>query len=597
MGTAYADGNTPDGAQLMRPASGRWQALRNGLVGALRRFPVSVAALLGLAVYVNLGIAEVIDLTGDDFLRAHMALGSAAMVAAAAMLVGERLRIETAQRHVMSLLPATALGLTMWHWEQLGIAFPALFLAAALTIPLAPYLRRDPSGFWAFAWHLLHAAALAFLAVIIFCLGLSAIFASIDYLFGVDIDSDVYEHIWATGLGFVGPVFALSLIPAGFPERDAPEPNDAIVAGARVLFDFVVVPLLLNYAAVLHVYAAKIALIDGTLPRGQIGWMVLGFGLAVLGARIIVHPMGALVRWPTRLFLRFWAIGLVVPLGLLAVAVWERIDTYGITPERYALALFALVLAIVMAMQLVRRLRGDVRLIAGIGALALFVTSAGPWGMIPVSARSQFDRLVDRLAEAGATTDGVLTASSTGCDRCLAAQRRFCLPAMTDPPRHAFSRRSTSTRSRWRRRTSGASISAGERARPPSTVTTSSCRIWSSARTSRRSRWRPATACLSCSRATPRTGSFWRSVPVRAHKSSPCSIFTGRFRSALKPMRRCLRANGRRFSSRLRWRESAWRFCSAMAAAGSPRPSSRSISASLICFCAGRIGRPSRRPS
>ena len=45
-------------------------------------------------------------------------------------------------------------------------------------------------------------------------------------------------------------------------------------ARLRILTDFVAVPLLAVYAALLHAYALKI-LVTGELPRNQIGWMML----------------------------------------------------------------------------------------------------------------------------------------------------------------------------------------------------------------------------------------------------------------------------------------------------------------------------------
>ena len=304
-----------------------------------------------------------------------------------------------------SLVLAASVGSALWYWDRLGVAFPALFVAAVASIPLAPYVRREPAGFWAFIWRLIHAAALAFIAIIVFCAGLSAIFASIDYLFGVDIKSSLYGHIWSIGLGFVGPLFALSLIPTTFPERDEPDAADIFVAGLRILSDFVAVPLLAVYVVILHVYALKI-LIESELPKGQIGWMVLTFGLAVLALRVVVYPMAVFAWMPTRLFLRWWPIGLVVPLGLLLIALWQRVSIYGVTPERYALGLFALFLGLVLLTQLSARTRDDVRVVPALAALALFVGSFGPWGMFAVSARSQMDRLTDHLAHAGVLGDG-----------------------------------------------------------------------------------------------------------------------------------------------------------------------------------------------
>jgi Domain of unknown function (DUF4153) len=133
----------------------------------------------------------------------------------------------------------------------------------------------------------------------------------------------------------------------------------------------------------------------------------------VLALRVVVHPLADLARTPTQLFLLWWPVGLVVPLVLLVIALWQRVDTYGVTPERYALGLFALFLGLVLLAQVSRSTRGDIRIIPALGALALFLGSFGPWGMFGVSARSQMARLMRELADAGAIENGVLVDNLT----------------------------------------------------------------------------------------------------------------------------------------------------------------------------------------
>ncbi|MGH6923595.1 MAG: DUF4153 domain-containing protein [Propylenella sp.] len=385
----------------------RQRDVRGALVAAFGRFPVAVLALAILAAVVNIEIAEFATISEYVLFRSVLASVGAAAIAVAAVLLCESRGFDAPRRHALSLVLAAAVGAALWYWRELAVTFPTVLLAAFLAIPLAPFVRWATGGFWTFVWRAAHASALALIAVVVFCLGLSAIFASIDYLFGVGIDDSLYGHVWATGLGFAGPVFALSLFPTHFPERDDADPANIFVAGARLLSDFVVAPLVAAYAVILHVYALKI-LAEGELPKGQIGWMVLTFGLAVLAVRVVVGPLAGLVRAPTRLFLRFWAAGLVVPLALLVVAVWERIDAYGVTPERYALGLFALFLALVLISQVWPRWRSDERVIPVLAVLALVAASFGPWSMLPVSGRSQVDRLMSQLADAGALSDGAL---------------------------------------------------------------------------------------------------------------------------------------------------------------------------------------------
>jgi hypothetical protein len=379
----------------------RLWALRGAALTGIERFPVALLWLAGFVVVVNLDIAGALDLDGEVIARAGAASGAAAAIATAWVLSCERRALSPPIRHGASFALAALFGAAIWFWDPLAVAPPALVTAAVLAVPLAPYLRREAGGFWGFFWALVHAGALAFLAVIIFCIGLSAILASLQYLFDIDIDWSIYGHVWSIGLGFVGPLFALALVPRLFPDRDLVDANDVFITAVRILADFVAIPLIAAYAVILHAYALKI-LLTGEVPRNQIGWMVLSFGLAVMSLRILVHPLRTVGRVPTRLFLRFWALPLVVPLMLLAGAVGQRISDYGVTPERYGVALFAIFLATVLLAQLHPRWRGDIRVIPGLGAVWLLIASFGPWGVLSVSAASQTSRLVDHLAAANA---------------------------------------------------------------------------------------------------------------------------------------------------------------------------------------------------
>ena len=381
-------------------AAARLQSWRDGLAAGLGRFPVAALALAAFTVVVNVAIAEWGGLGDENMLRLGALSITGAMLSAAVVLAAERRAFSTVSRAGLSLLPLIAVALLVAFERPLGVSLVALFGIAALALPLAPYVGFPRQGQWAFVARLAIAAILSFAAVGIFCAGLSAILASLHYLFDLPLPDEAFGHVWATGLCFVGPVVALSMIPRRAPEQDTHEGLDILVVGGLILSDFVAIPLVAVYALLLHAYAAKIVL-TADVPRNQIGWMVLGFAAAILALRVAVHPFRE-GRLPTRLFLRFWAVLLAVPTGLLAYAIWLRIDAYGVTPQRYALALGAVYLGLLLLAQLDARLRGDLRVIGGLALACLAFASVGPWGAIQASGASQEGRLNAALAEAGA---------------------------------------------------------------------------------------------------------------------------------------------------------------------------------------------------
>ena len=163
--------------------------------------------------------------------------------------------------------------------------------------------------------------------------------------------------------------------------------------GISVLINFVMVPIAAIYVVILHLYAAKIAL-TFELPKGQIGIMVLLFGLGGTATYLIAKPWAgrgtALLRW----FLGSWFWFTIVPAVLLAIAVWKRISEYGITPDRYGLVLIGIWLIAMAVYLAVRRMRADSRAILASLACLLLVASFGPWGARDLSVSSQIERLV-----------------------------------------------------------------------------------------------------------------------------------------------------------------------------------------------------------
>ena len=97
-------------------------------------------------------------------------------------------------------------------------------------------------------------------ALVVVCGGLSLLLLSCRYLFDVAIADSTYGHIWATGASLLGLLFALAMIPT--------DPDEPFVAGAKpdlmekavfYVLNFALAPLVLIYAVMLHIYAAKIS--------------------------------------------------------------------------------------------------------------------------------------------------------------------------------------------------------------------------------------------------------------------------------------------------------------------------------------------------
>ncbi|WP_274424118.1 DUF4153 domain-containing protein [Chelativorans sp. YIM 93263] len=368
-----------------------------GVRAAVYRFPAVALFLLAAMLQSNLLISG-IDLfhTGRDLLDPELVIGlsAGAIAALSVALFGESCGISALLKAIGGLAAGaivTALIVFSYTFDTLEWT---LLLGLTGAILLAPVVRRgSASAFWMFSARIAFAALLALLALLLFAGGISAILTSLTLLFGLDVPSELYQHVWAfTGL-FAAPLFGLGQVPERFDEKPGHEAAGFMDRGMRALGDFVAAPLLITYAVILHVYALKIV-VSGDVPEGQIGWLVFIYGVCVYGALLLINPFFDRARAPTRFLLRFWPFFQIVPLGLLAYAVTVRIGSYGVTPDRFFLALFGLVAALIVLIQLVPRLRGDTRWMALLPVLALIFGSFGPQGAVGASIRSQAERFL-----------------------------------------------------------------------------------------------------------------------------------------------------------------------------------------------------------
>ena len=199
-----------------------------------------------------------------------------------------------------------------------------------------------------FVWRLINAAALAFIAVAVFCAGLSAILASVEYLFGVEIDGLGLRPCLVDRTGLRRPAFRALAHPVESSRTATPRSGKTSSSPSLRILPISSRCRSRRLCRLLHAYALKIVF-SGELPRGPDRLDGAELRACALRVRIVAHPFArsraradaALPRWSGPCLL-------LVPLVLLVFAVWQRVAAYGLTPERYALALFAVFLLVIL---------------------------------------------------------------------------------------------------------------------------------------------------------------------------------------------------------------------------------------------------------
>lgn len=367
------------------------------LSASLARFPVPALLSVLLCVYANLDVATLVSNGTVSDNQVYLGGAAAFMAAGAAHYFAQGRGLSRLTELLLALVVALAAG-ALAFWD-VYLRSSHLFLFAGLLplLMIAGFLRSDAKqgALWLFNLRLGLAVVLAVIVGLIFAGGISAILASLEFLFNVDLPWRAHEHVWATAASLIAPLYGLSLMPARLDEEVALSGgrDTLIERGVSVLVNYIMVPIAVVYTLILHAYAVKI-LLDGALPKGQIGLMVSIFAVGGTATWLIAWPWRESGTVLLRFFMRYWFWFTIVPVILLVIAIWERISTYGVTPDRYGIALIAVWLALVTLYLAIRRNRADMRALLGSFAILVLIGSAGPWGANNLSIQSQFGRLV-----------------------------------------------------------------------------------------------------------------------------------------------------------------------------------------------------------
>ncbi len=304
---------------------------------------------------------------------------------------------------VLALVASIAIICTgTWSYYPPGM----IHLAGYLYLAVAPYAQRrhvDLTPPCHYQLGVVVGLLFTGFSVLIFCLGIDAILASLDYLFGVDIESRLYFDVWIVGGGLLGVAWFTSSI------RDAYRPvaHAGYPRWAHFIVTYLLVPIIAAYLLILYAYAGKVLFITG-LPKGQLAWMISMFAIIGVVTHYIATPLAAEGRQVLRHVSRGFYPALILPVLLLWYAIYTRVSAYGITEERYLLIAGALYFSLLIAGHLTRPQR--MWLVTPLLASGMLVAASfGPWGANAVSTRSQLHELRALLEEAGVLADGKLT--------------------------------------------------------------------------------------------------------------------------------------------------------------------------------------------
>ncbi|MCF0056491.1 DUF4153 domain-containing protein [Dyadobacter sp. CY356] len=262
-----------------------------------------------------------------------------------------------------------------------------LFMAAShLLVSFAGFIRfNEPNGFWQFNKTLFLQFLTATLYSVTLYAGLVIAVETVIFLFNIQFLFKIEADLFYTLFILFHTVFFLSKIPENL---QILEEQTDYPSGLKIFTQYVLLPLEVVYLVILYAYTAKI-IFQWQLPEGGVAYLVLAFSVAGILALLLLYPLRDTVkdRWVS-LFSRRFYIAISPLILLLFAGISRRINDYGLTENRYLVAVLAIWLAGITIYSLVVK-RNDIRWIPVSLSIISFFLAVGPWNIFRVAEKSQ----------------------------------------------------------------------------------------------------------------------------------------------------------------------------------------------------------------
>jgi hypothetical protein len=372
------------------------------------RFPLEVLIAITSAIVWYLLVDKKNDSEGTAEMIKFIFIGNLALTLILSVdLYSEVNKFDLTKKWILRLLALSlCIGLFFWlkpsFYDADIYRIALLAVAFHLLVAFAPFIQRGSlEGFWEYNKSLfLRFLASALYAGVLY-IGLAAALATINALFNVRIDFPIYMQLFALVVAGFSPIFFL----AGVPSVEELKSDEVqYPKGLKLFTQYVLIPLMTIYLAILLVYEVKI-IIAWEFPKGMVSLLILGYAVFGILSLLLIYPIrnkeGS--GW-IKLFSKFFYIMMIPLVILLLLAIWKRVSNYGITESRYILICLAAWLSLIILYFLISKKQNIKIIPASLCVLALLAVY-GPQSAFSISRYSQQSRLKSLMDNKGKDDD------------------------------------------------------------------------------------------------------------------------------------------------------------------------------------------------
>lgn len=369
---------------------------------AITRFPLTFACVIAVAVLFVLAIHTDTD---NIYMKWIMA-GVVSAFGTLAIYLFAEFRLK---KLLTSVINTVFIGLIFRLFSTFSnnisdanaTQFVILTVSFFLAMFFVGYISEKNSLRW---WNnlqdtLFHLVISAFFAGVLMA-GLGLAIVSLDKLFGLKIDDEVYAYLAVFCFVLFMPSYFLSQLS----EKTASDESFSISYPVifKILGLYILLPILAIYTLILYGYLFKI-IASWELPNGWVSWLVSILGFVGSLTMVILHPLNLKGENKIiRFFSRFFPLIFFPLLVLMLVGIVRRFSDYGITINRLLVLILNIWFFGISIYLFISRSRQPKWILISFATIAL-LSAVGPWSVINLTEKSLKNELSQLLSDANWT--------------------------------------------------------------------------------------------------------------------------------------------------------------------------------------------------
>ncbi|MBN2260579.1 MAG: DUF4153 domain-containing protein [Clostridiales bacterium] len=376
---------------MFKKLMGEILKLIQSLKNSSKRFPETLLVAIGIVTlgiilnHTNYNDTQVIE----NLRKILMTLILGLPLFSAVKLLIERFKLKLSFRLGIDLISALFLAVFDYfipetYYSDFIVKYVLLNISFYLIFSLVPYFLSRVN----YSRYVLKLVTNFFITILFSMViygGISAIIFTVEKLFELNFNSDIYLDIYITVAG----LFAITHFLGNLPQIEQDIEDDYFPPVWRILFIYIVLPLLSMYTVILYAYFIRL-LILREFPINILGHLVVWYGLISVFILFFINRIKSSNLYAEK-FYRFFPIVIMLPLAMLFMAIGSRIIDFGITPPRYFVVISGLwILGNMLYIFFSKSFKSSVLVITAV--IVLLASAYGPQSAFNLSLSNQNNR-------------------------------------------------------------------------------------------------------------------------------------------------------------------------------------------------------------